>query len=285
MRQHAGGNAEQSCNTQGRDTLILISVLVHCIYVLWNFKQVSQSPICKIGAFLNFFFSLSRPCAPLWLGLPGFLPVPASVGVWFNTGQCHHSKRERKKITKQPNLPPWRVSCGKHRKHIWPVPTLALFYWFISRDFQQGAITELWKAKMQSTIGLLCSRKSGEATGGWISVFWRNFDTCFPDMLDTNVQAGQWAWTLAKLQWLWHRDGWVQPGEYGKDCHKDSRCGMEDLENICLFHFLVISLIKANWNYTPHRGSEHGKWGEQLLPCQEEGTQGRQLSATGYICH
>lgn len=43
IRQHAGGNAEQSCNTQGRDTLIPVSVLVHCICALWNFRQVSQS--------------------------------------------------------------------------------------------------------------------------------------------------------------------------------------------------------------------------------------------------
>lgn len=46
----------------------------------------------------------------------------------------------------------------------------------------------------------------------------------------------------------WPRDGWLQPGEHGKDQHRHSRCGMEDLENICLFHFLVIYLIKANWN-------------------------------------
>lgn len=104
---------------------------------------------------------------------------------------------------------------------------------------------------MQSTVGLLYSRKSGEATGDRIFVFWKKFDTCFPDILDTDVQAGLSAWMLAKLEWEWHRDEWVQPDEYGKSCSGDSRYGLENSENIHLFHFLVLSYIKANCSEIP----------------------------------
>lgn len=102
------------------------------------------------------------------IGTAWVLPC-AYFSVWCNTGQCHHSKRGGKKIIKHPlDTPPWRVSCGKH---VWPIPPLAVFYWFISMDLQQGAITELQKAKMQSPRGLLYCRKSGEGTEGWI-FFW-----------------------------------------------------------------------------------------------------------------
>lgn len=127
---------------------------------------------------------------------------------------------------------------------------------------------------MQNTVDLLYSRKSGEATGDWIFAFWKNFDTCFPDILDTDVQARMSAWMLAKLEWEWQRDEWVQPDEYGKNRYSDSRYGLEDSENIRLSHFLVLSYVKVNCSEIPGikhriaRGSVHWKGWEQLLPCQ-----------------
>lgn len=50
----------------------------------------------------------------------------------------------------------------------------------------------------------------------------------------------------------------VQPGELDKG----SSQGLQMWKTSAAFTFFVISLIKANWNYTPHRGSEHGKGGE-----------------------
>lgn len=66
-----------------------------------------------------------------------------------------------------------------------------------------------WKAKIQRSVSLFYSRKSGEATRNWIFASWKNVDTCFPDILDADVQARMSARMLAKLEGEWQQDEWT----------------------------------------------------------------------------